>query len=167
VGARLAAGRVTPRFNADVNGYWMCDIGRFGYDWVEGDTAAARSVLRPAGGRSSRCRGTTRAGTARSAAGAGSADPSVRFLVSAHAAIEELFVLRRDGAGAGRQRRPARGDVSLDGRGEAAAEQTRSGCRRSDAPNVTGHATSASRRAPVASGAADLSDLRAVSRPVG
>ena len=34
-GARLA--RMTPRFNPEVNGYWMCDIGRFNYHWVEGD----------------------------------------------------------------------------------------------------------------------------------
>ena len=34
-GARLI--RMTPRFNPDVNGYWMCDIGRFDYHWVEGD----------------------------------------------------------------------------------------------------------------------------------
>ena len=34
-GARLV--RMTPRFNPDVNSYWMCDIGRFDYHWVEGD----------------------------------------------------------------------------------------------------------------------------------
>ena len=31
-GARLI--RMTPRFNPDVNSYWMCDIGRFDYHWV-------------------------------------------------------------------------------------------------------------------------------------
>ena len=34
-GARLV--RMTPRYNPDVNGYWMCDIGRFDYHWIEGD----------------------------------------------------------------------------------------------------------------------------------
>ena len=34
-GSRLI--RFTPRFNPDVNGYWMCDIGRFDYHWIEGD----------------------------------------------------------------------------------------------------------------------------------
>src|SRR6188768_1928933 len=34
-GARLA--RVTPRYNPAVNDYWMCDIGRFDYHWIEGD----------------------------------------------------------------------------------------------------------------------------------
>ena len=28
---------MTPRFNPEVNGYWMCDIGRFDYHWIEGD----------------------------------------------------------------------------------------------------------------------------------
>ena len=43
-GARLI--RFTPRFNPEVNGYWMCDIGRFDYHWIEGDdrlTQAARA----------------------------------------------------------------------------------------------------------------------------
>ena len=34
-GAQLI--RFTPRFNPAVNGYWMCDIGRFQYHWVESD----------------------------------------------------------------------------------------------------------------------------------
>ena len=48
-GPRLA--RITPRFNPEVNGYWMCDIGRFDYHWIEADDAAAagRSCARVAG----------------------------------------------------------------------------------------------------------------------
>ena len=38
--------RMTPRFNPDVNSYWMCDIGRFDYHWVEGDTRLRRPMLR-------------------------------------------------------------------------------------------------------------------------
>jgi NADH-quinone oxidoreductase subunit G len=38
--------RMTPRFNPDVNNYWMCDIGRFKYHWVEGDTRLRRPLLR-------------------------------------------------------------------------------------------------------------------------
>jgi NADH-quinone oxidoreductase subunit G len=30
-----AMARITPRFNPDVNSYWMCDIGRFDYHWFE------------------------------------------------------------------------------------------------------------------------------------
>ena len=40
-GSRLI--RMTPRLNPEINGYWMCDIGRFDYHWVEGDDAAAPS----------------------------------------------------------------------------------------------------------------------------
>jgi NADH-quinone oxidoreductase subunit G len=88
--------RMTPRFNPDVNSYWMCDIGRFDYRWIEGDTRLRRPLVRQ-GERlepvawhdvEPRLRDRLQA--------AGSADPrSVRFVVSAHAATEELFVLRQ------------------------------------------------------------------------
>ena len=38
--------RITPRFNPEVNGYWMCDIGRFGYHWIEGDARLRRPLQR-------------------------------------------------------------------------------------------------------------------------
>ncbi len=47
-GARLA--RMTPRLNPEVNGYWMCDIGRFDYHWVEGDERLRRPLLRSEAG---------------------------------------------------------------------------------------------------------------------
>jgi NADH-quinone oxidoreductase subunit G len=93
-GSRLI--RMTPRLNPDVNSYWMCDIGRFDYHWVEGDTRLrrplmrARTVLEPTAWHDVEPRlrdGIQSAG----AADAG----SVRFLVSAHAATEELFVLKQ------------------------------------------------------------------------
>jgi NADH-quinone oxidoreductase subunit G len=93
-GSRLI--RMTPRFNPDVNGYWMCDIGRFGYHWVEGDTRLRKPSLRRDGTLEAagwhdvepRLRDAVRA--------AGSDDPAaVRFLVSAHASTEELFVLKQ------------------------------------------------------------------------
>ena len=43
-GSRLI--RMTPRFNPDVNNYWMCDIGRFDYHWVEGETRLRRPLVR-------------------------------------------------------------------------------------------------------------------------
>jgi NADH-quinone oxidoreductase subunit G len=43
-GARLA--RMTPRLNPEVNSYWMCDIGRFDYHWVEGEDRLQRPLLR-------------------------------------------------------------------------------------------------------------------------
>jgi len=92
-GSRLI--RFTPRFNPDVNGYWMCDIGRFEYHWIEGDDRLRKPLIRDSAGQlqpvtwhdlhaklSERLQGLHRA-------------PSpVRFLVSAHASHEELFLLR-------------------------------------------------------------------------
>ena len=88
--------RMTPRFNPDVNNYWMCDIGRFKYHWVEGDTRLRRPMMRtatalePAAWHDAEPRLRDRIQEA------GSHDPaSVRFLASAHASTEELFVLKQ------------------------------------------------------------------------
>ena len=93
-GSRLI--RMTPRFNPDVNSYWMCDIGRFEYQWVESDVRLRRPLMRrgatiePAAWHDVEPRLRDRVQEA------GSADPaSVRFLASAHASVEELFVLRQ------------------------------------------------------------------------
>jgi NADH-quinone oxidoreductase subunit G len=93
-GARLI--RFTPRFNPDVNGYWMCDIGRFQYHWVEGDARLTTPLVRQDPG--------TLAAANWSAALARVRDQvlpvvrdrpaSFRMLVSAHASHEELFVVR-------------------------------------------------------------------------
>jgi NADH-quinone oxidoreductase subunit G len=93
-GSRLI--RMTPRLNPDVNSYWMCDIGRFDYHWVEGETRLrrplmlTRTVLEPTAWHDiePKVRDNIQS--------AGAADAgSVRFLVSAHAATEELFVLKQ------------------------------------------------------------------------
>ena len=47
-GAQLV--RVTPRLNEAVNGYWMCDIGRFDYHWIESDARLTQPMVRGAGG---------------------------------------------------------------------------------------------------------------------
>ena len=94
-GSRLV--RFTPRLNPDVNDYWMCDVGRFNYHWIEGDQRIRRPLERTADGTqvpiswhelTSRLQGRL--------AAAGSANPDgVRFLLSAHASHEELFLFRR------------------------------------------------------------------------
>ena len=43
-GSRLI--RFTPRFTPDVNGYWMCDIGRFDYHWIESDDRLRKPLMR-------------------------------------------------------------------------------------------------------------------------
>ena len=94
-GARLA--RITPRYNGQINDFWMCDIGRFQYLWVEGDQRLRKPLINTKEGVQQvvtwkdalmRVRDLLNA--------AGRKDPaSVRMLVSAHAAHEEMFLLKR------------------------------------------------------------------------
>jgi NADH-quinone oxidoreductase subunit G len=94
-GARLI--RFTPRYNPDVNGYWMCDIGRFQYHWVEGDARLTTPLLRQEagpqvkstwGGALARVREALLPVAKEQAA-------AFRMLVSAHASHEELFLVRQ------------------------------------------------------------------------
>ncbi|NGZ59702.1 MAG: NADH-quinone oxidoreductase subunit G [Nitrospira sp. LK265] len=39
--------RITNRFNSQVNGYFLCDRGRFGYGYVNSDNRIKRALLRP------------------------------------------------------------------------------------------------------------------------
>src|SRR4051812_21414992 len=99
-GSRLV--RFTPRFNPDVNGYWMCDIGRFEYHWIESDDRVRRPLERRAPGHAgdsvlepvSWHEVTSKLRDRLAPAGSASAD-GVRFLVSAHASHEELFLFQR------------------------------------------------------------------------
>ena len=93
-GARLI--RMTPRLNPDVNSYWMCDIGRFDYHWVEGDTRLRRPMMRVRTALEPMAWHDVQPRLRDGIQSAGAADAgSVRFLVSAHAATEELFVLKQ------------------------------------------------------------------------
>jgi NADH-quinone oxidoreductase subunit G len=92
-GSRLI--RMTPRLNPDVNGYWMCDIGRFQYHWIEGENRLRKPLLRGSGGQQAVGWHEAEPKVRDRIQEAGAADPSsVRFLVSAHAATEELLVLK-------------------------------------------------------------------------
>jgi NADH-quinone oxidoreductase subunit G len=93
-GSRLI--RFTPRLNPEVNGYWMCDIGRFDYHWIEGDDRLHRPLARVDGSQTpiSWREAEVVARDRLSAAGTSSPE-SVRFLLSAHASHEELFLFRR------------------------------------------------------------------------
>ena len=94
-GAQLI--RMTPRFNPEVNGYWMCDIGRFDYRWIESDDRLRRPMIRseagalePADWRDA----LAKLAEYTAAAGGGEA---MRFFVSAHASLEELALIGRLG----------------------------------------------------------------------
>jgi NADH-quinone oxidoreductase subunit G len=88
--------RMTPRFNPDVNSYWMCDIGRFDYHWVEGEARLRRPMQRHGDALEAAAWHDIEARLRDALQAAGSSDAaSVRFLVSAHASTEELFVLKQ------------------------------------------------------------------------
>ncbi len=98
-GSRLI--RFTPRLNPDVNGYWMCDIGRFEYHWIEGDDRLHKPLERSPHGVDGDVQQPVSwteltAKLRDRLAAAGTAHPDgVRFLLSAHASHEEFFLFRR------------------------------------------------------------------------
>src|SRR5215212_6672137 len=93
-GSRLI--RFTPRLNPDVNGYWMCDIGRFEYHWIEGDDRVRKPLVRTVADAEPVTWHELQATLRDKLAAAGTANPDgVRFLVSAHASHEEFFLFRR------------------------------------------------------------------------
>ena len=160
-GARLA--RMTPRYNPQVNDYWMCDIGRFQYLWVEGEQRLRKPLLNTKQGVQQvvtwkdalmRVRDLLNAAGRKEAA-------SVRFLASAHGAHEELFLLKR---------------LAEDLKGDSAAAHVHVAWRRTekpqpattkfrvpaiDAPNVNGAKDLGLGVVATADGDADLSSLAA------
>jgi NADH-quinone oxidoreductase subunit G len=94
-GSRLI--RMTPRYNPEVNDFWMCDIGRFQYLWVEGDQRLRRPLILTRDGVQQAATWKDALVKVRSLLdAAGRKDPaSVRMLASAHASHEELFLLKR------------------------------------------------------------------------
>ena len=96
-GARLL--RVKPRYNPDVNQWWLCDEGRYGLDWID------QARLRKVHGPSSQGAGTQNAEVAanttwdealRTISAALSVVPKGRIgvIASAQLTSEELFLIR-------------------------------------------------------------------------
>jgi NADH-quinone oxidoreductase subunit G len=159
-GSRLI--RVTPRYNPAVNDYWMCDIGRFQYLWVEGDQRLRRPHLLAKDGAAQAVTWKDALLKVRDLLNtAGREDPSsVRILASAHASLEELFLLKR---------------LAQDMKGEDGTSHVHVAWKRSekqqpagtkfripatDAPNVTGAAALGLHVGAGLQGDADLSGLR-------
>ena len=92
-GAQLV--RVTPRLNEAVNGYWMCDIGRFDYHWIEGDARLTQPMVRGAAGLAPTPWDVAVAAAAKALKPGAAGTPGPRFLLSAHASHEELYVSAR------------------------------------------------------------------------
>ena len=155
-GARLA--RMTPRFNPEVNGYWMCDIGRFDYHWIEGDERLHKPLLRSAAGVLEPTEwGTALASVAERVKSAGGPG-ALRFLLSAHASLEELFVVGRLGGAFGL---PEEGvAVSWRQRVKPQPPNAKFKIPPVDAPNVTGARDLGFPVTATAAGEADLNAFR-------
>jgi NADH-quinone oxidoreductase subunit G len=95
-GAQLI--RMTPRFNPDVNSYWMCDIGRFDYRWIEGDDRLQKPLLRTETGTLEPADWTNALTKLADRISAAGGQAALRLFVSAHASLEELFLLGRLGS---------------------------------------------------------------------
>ena len=158
-GSRLI--RMTPRFNQDVNSYWMCDIGRFDYHWVEGETRLRRPMQRRGAAIENAAWHDIEPRLRDAIQAVGTTDAaSVRFLVSAHASTEELFVLKQvvqgllgtDGLNA----------VSVSWRRTEKSQPagTKFKVSATDAPNVNGARDLGYRVGAGNDGPADLAELR-------
>ena len=128
-GAQLV--RMTPRLNPEINSYWMCDIGRFDYHWVEGDRRLRQPLQRRNGALSAVPWDDALVAVKKAVDAAGGA-ASTFFFVSAHATLEELVVLQ-EVAGAS-------GGVALGWRTREKPQPMNTKFRipAVDAPNVSG-----------------------------
>jgi NADH-quinone oxidoreductase subunit G len=155
-GAQLI--RMTPRFNPAVNGYWMCDIGRFDYRWIEGDERLQKPLLRTEAGAlepSDWTNALTKLADRVTAAGGPAA---LRFFVSAHASLEELFLVGRLGSAWGT---PESGvAVGWRHREKPQPPGVKFTIPPSDAPNVNGARDLGFPVAASASGEPDVSAFR-------
>jgi NADH-quinone oxidoreductase subunit G len=154
-GARLA--RVTPRYNPDVNDYWMCDIGRFDYHWVEGDDRLRRALVRDGDDQRPVDMREALAKTADLITAAGGTS-DLRFLISAHASVEELYLVGRIGGAFGL---PEDGvAISWRRRVKPQPERTKFTIPPVDAPNVRGAQDLGFPTRATGDGAPDLASFR-------
>jgi NADH-quinone oxidoreductase subunit G len=133
-GAQLI--RMTPRFNPEVNSYWMCDIGRFDYRWIEGDERLHRPLVRSDAGVLEPTDWNDTLTMLAARVGAAGGPSALRFLVSAHASLEELFLIGRLGGSFGL---PEDGvAISWRYREKPQPPNARFKISAADAPNVNG-----------------------------
>ena len=145
--------RATPRYNPEVNDFWMCDIGRFNLDWIEGEQRLRRPLVRRGNALTPASWDDAVSVLKTAVDGAGGAG-SIRYLASAHASLEELHLLASLAGGA---RNVA---VSWRYQPKAQPADTKFTVPPVDAPNLRG-ARDLGFAVPAESGPADLSAIRA------
>ena len=136
-GAQLV--RITPRHNDDVNGYWMCDIGRFEYNWIESDQRLTRPLVTARAGCANTLGRRDRAAAAKALQPASRRRAEPRFLLSAHASHEEIYLTAR-------LAQHLLGDMAQQGVAVSWTRERQAAARRAsgssvppvDAPNVAG-----------------------------
>src|SRR5204863_8215838 len=155
-GAQLI--RTTPRFNPDVNGYWMCDIGRFDYRWIEGEERLQRPLLRTESGALEPTDWSNALAKLADRVASQGGPSSLRFFVSAHASLEELFLIGRLGGAFGL---PEQG-VAISWRYREKPQPPRAKFKipAVDAPNVNGARDLGFPARATASGEPDLAAFR-------
>ncbi len=160
-GSRLI--RMTPLFNPDVNEYWMCDIGRFQYTWVEGDNRLRKPLVLGKEGRQQIVTWKDALLKVRDLLEkAGTEDTSsVRMLASAHASLEELFLLRRIAVEIKGETGPEHVHVAWRQSHKRQPEGTRFRVPAIDAPNLSGARALGLPGTSADNGEADLATLRA------
>ena len=155
-GAQLI--RMTPRYNPDVNDYWMCDIGRFDYRWIEGDDRLQRPLVRTETGTLEPCDWREALAKLSDLVTAAGGPASIRFLISAHASLEELALIGRLGGAFGI---PEEGvAVSWRRREKPQPPRVKFRIPPDDAPNVNGARDLGFPVRTTASGDADVTAFR-------
>ena len=96
-GRRIA--RLKPRHNPDVNQWWMCDVGRYGFGWIDDDSRLL-APLRRTGGADAAL-GWDEAVTALAEAVKRYRPEEIGILASPQMSNEDLFVVRRLAEGLG------------------------------------------------------------------
>ena len=155
-GVRLT--RITPRYNPEVNDYWMCDIGRFDYHWIEGDDRLRRALVRNKGGEQAPVDMREALAKVADRVNAAGGPSALRFLISAHASIEELFLVGRLGGAFGL---PEDGvAISWRTRAKPQPPNTKFKIPPVDAPNVKGAQDLGFPARATSAGEPDLADFR-------
>src|SRR5262249_27900975 len=90
-GRRVA--RLKPRFNADVNRWWICDAGRYGFGWVDDESRLTAPLVRQ-GDRLTETTWDDAVGRLTQALGQCRPE-EIGILPSAQMSNEDLFVLER------------------------------------------------------------------------